>query len=435
MRLIPLASITIPPDRQRQLFDPERLADLQDSISRLGLIQPLVVADDGTLIAGERRLKCLDNLHMFGEVVMFDGKLVPEGMVPAVLPSEAGPLAHFEIELEENIKRHDLTWQEHATALSRLNELRIRQAERDQTAPPTIADLAEEVEGRRDGAYQAKTRKSLIVSQHMNNPEVAKAKSVDEAFKILKKQEQAATNAEIAATVGAHAVTDLLDVHHANCLDWGWQYVEDGRPLFDILCTDPPYGMDAQAFGDAGGSHSCITHEYADTKEEWLTLMNRFAQLSWAITKANAHLYVACDLDGFHHLREIFRAAGWRVHRTPIVYVKKDANRVPWPSQGPRRSYELVLYAVRGAKTTTAIYSDVFEGIGDDNLGHGAQKPVAFWENLLRRSAVPGDRVLDPFAGTGGILVAAHSLNLRCSVVEQEAQYYGICASRLEALK
>lgn len=435
MRHIPIDSIKIAPDRQRQFFDPDRLADLQDSISRLGLIQPIVVTDDGQLIAGERRLKAMVNLQMLGEPIRFNGQTVPDGCVPAISPSDAGPLTLFEIELEENIKRHDLSWQEHAAAVAKLAELRGKQAARDGLAVPTIADLSEEIEGRRDGAYQDKTRKTLIVSKHLDNPDVAKAKSVDDAFKILKRQEQASANVARAAEVGTVAATDRLTVHQANCLDWGWHYVEEGGPLFDVICTDPPYGMDAQDFGDAGGSYVAVTHEYQDSKEEWLTLMNKFAQLADAITKPDAHLYVACDVDGFPYLKEIFRNAGWRVHRTPLINVKRDANRVPWPQQGPRRCYELVLYAVKGSKPTTAIFSDVFETVGDDNLGHGAQKPVIFWENLLKRSARPGDRILDPFAGTGGILVAANEAKLYCTAIEQNPQYYGICLQRLEALK
>lgn len=435
MRHIPFTQIRIAPDRQRQFFDPDRLADLQDSIARLGLIQPLVVAADGTLVAGERRFKCLQNLQMLGEVVKFSGEVVPDGCAPAVLPNEATATALFEIELEENIKRHDLTWQEHAAAVAKLARLRELQAAQQDLPAPTVADIAVELEGRRDGAYQDKVRKTLIVSKHLDNPEIAKAKSVDDAFKILKKQEQAADNVARAAEVGTVAVTQRLAAINADSLLWGWEYAETaGNPLFDIICSDPPYGMDAQSFGDGGGAYVGIKHDYADSRADWLALMNRFAQLSWAITRPNAHMYLACDIDGFHYLKELLQQVGWRVHRTPIVAVKRDANRVPWPSQGPRRSYELVLYAVRGTKPTTAIYSDVFETSGDENLGHGAQKPVAFWLDLLRRSAVPGDRVFDPFAGTGGILVAANQLDLYCTAVEMEQQYYGIILNRLKEL-
>lgn len=435
MRILPLTSIRVAPDRQRQYFDPDRLAELQESIGRLGLIQPIVVTANGQLVAGERRLKCVQNLDILDIPVRFNNAVVPAGCIPAVLPSEASDEALFEIELEENIKRQDISWQEQAQAVAKLQKLRMAQATATDSPPPTVADIAEEVEGRRDGAYQSKTRKSLIVAKHLADPAIAKAKTVDDAFKILKAREVAEQNIGRAAEVGKLSVHQQLAAVNEDCLEWGWRYVEQQKgPLFDIICTDPPYGMGAQNFGDAGGSYVAIDHEYADDRVSWEMLMNQFAQLSWAITKPDAHLYVACDIDGFHTLRTLFQQTGWRVHRTPLISVKRDANRVPWPQQGPRRSYELVLYAVRGSKPTTSIYSDVFETSGDDNLGHGAQKPVAFWEDLLRRSARPGDSVLDPFAGTGGILVAAHKQKLRCVAVEQSQQYFGICIERIRQL-
>lgn len=434
MRLIPLSSITVPADRQRQEFDPERLSYLQNSIGRVGLIQPITVDAEGVLVAGERRLKAFRALDMIGTPIKFNGEVLPAGVIPAVLPNEISNVARFEIELEENIARHDLTWQEQAQALSQLKRLRELQAAQAQEPVPTVADLAQEIHGRRDGDYQNKTRKALIVAKHLGNPEVAKAKSVDDAFKILKRQETAVQNAIAANGVAMVSAGERLVAVQDDCIKWLEDYAFSDEPRFDIICTDPPYGMSAEKFGDGGSAYVGITHEYADDPDLWTGLMTDFAHLAFTVTKPSAHLYVACDIDGFATLKTLFAKAGWRVHRTPLINVKKDANRVPWPQQGPRRSYELVLYAVKGPKPTTAIYSDVFETTGDENLGHGAQKPVDYWCNLLQRSAIPGDRVLDPFAGTGGILVAANDLRLYCTVIEQKAEYFGIILNRLEEL-
>ena len=67
MLLLPLAAITIPPDRQRREFDPEALEELGISIQRLGLLHPIVVRTlpDGQyhLVAGERRLRAITRLY------------------------------------------------------------------------------------------------------------------------------------------------------------------------------------------------------------------------------------------------------------------------------------------------------------------------------------------------------------------------------------
>lgn len=108
---------------------------------------------------------------------------------------------------------------------------------------------------------------------------------------------------------------------------------------------------------------------------------------------------------------------------------------MPLPEHGPRRSYELVLYAYRGSKRVTAIYPDVIESKGDENLGHGAQKPVNLYTSLLVRSVRAGDKVLDPFAGTGTIFPAAHQLKCSALGIEKDPSYYGIAVQRIEELK
>ena len=54
--------------------------------------------------------------------------------------------------------------------------------------------------------------------------------------------------------------------------------------------------------------------------------------------------------------------------------------------------------------------------------------------DLLRRSARPGDSVLDAFAGSGTIFLAAHQCKLYATGLELNAEYYGICVNRLNAL-
>jgi DNA modification methylase len=203
---------------------------------------------------------------------------------------------------------------------------------------------------------------------------------------------------------------------------------------FDVILTDPPYGMGADEFGDSGG-RAVGAHEYADDAELWKRVCKELPWAALRLTKPQAHFYAFCDIDGFPDLRAAMRVAGWWVHRTPIVWHKPSASRVPWPEHGPQRKYELVLYAVKGNKPVTRIFPDLVSYNTDDNLGYGAQKPVAMYVDLLKRSVQPGNRVLDPFAGTGTIFPAAHEMKCIAVGIEQQATAYGICLKRLEALK
>ena len=303
----------------------------------------------------------------------------------------------------------------------------------------TIADTAKELLGRSDGAYQDQIRKEVIVAKHLDNPLIAKAKSADEAFKILKRQETAQKNRDLALEVGKVFNADLHTLLNRNCLEVMAEIAvgpEDQK--FDVILTDPPYGMGAHDFGDGAGKFLGIEHHYDDTFENFMKLMegpNGWCALSYKVAKAQAHAYVFCDPDNFLLLRDWMREAGWYVFRTPLINVKSNSGRVPLPELGPRRQYEILLYAIKGKKPTTHIYPDVITSNADENLSHGAQKPVSLYQNLLQRSVKPGDRVADFFAGSGTIFEAAQLFQCYATGTEINPEYYGMCLARIAKCK
>lgn len=451
MKLYPLSEIIIPENRQRQEFEAQAMEELRQSILDRGLMQAPVIREEGGkayLVAGERRLRSIMDIHALGEAFCYDTKLVPEGMVPTVTLGELDPLAAEEAELDENLKRKDLTWQELANAHTRLHNLRKRQKA---AIPPkeygegndkvlfqqtqSYADTAREVFGKSEGSNQDTIRKEVIVSRHLDKPEVAKAKTLDEAWKILKRSEQSEAHRQLAATVGATFNAGVHRVFNEPCLQWMRKALDNPAERFDVILIDSPYGMGADQFGDGAGKLSGIEHRYDDSYEAWKELHTQWAPLSFAITKPEAHLYMFCDIDRFHELRDMMQKAGWWVHRTPLIDYKTDSGRVPWPEHGPRRQWEMILYAVKGKKPVTHIYGDVIPCQADDNMTHGAQKPVALYANLLKRSVKPGDRVLDTFAGSGTIIPACHQLQCEATAVEKEPEYYGMCLNRLRVLR
>ena len=129
------------------------------------------------------------------------------------------------------------------------------------------------------------------------------------------------------------------------------------------------------------------------------------------------------------------RKAGWYVFRTPLINFKTNSGRVPLPDRGPRRQYEILLYAIKGDKPVTHIYPDVITSQADENMSHGAQKPVAVYQNLLQRSVRPGDTVLDCFAGSGTIFPAAHTFKVKAVGIEQSAEYYGMGLRRIQDIQ
>src|ERR1700751_3746200 len=97
---LPIAEIVVARDaRQRTHLETE---DLQRSIAQIGLINPIVVRLDEQgrhiLVAGERRLTACRALQW--------------EEIPVHFAHELTPIQASIIELEENIKRKDLPWQD-----------------------------------------------------------------------------------------------------------------------------------------------------------------------------------------------------------------------------------------------------------------------------------------------------------------------------------
>lgn len=448
MKPYALDQIIIPEGRQRQEFDPRAMEELRTSIDGGRLLHAPVVREEAgqpVLVAGERRLRAIRDIFALGGSFEFDGQQYNAqiGLVPTVTLGELSELEAEEAELDENLRRKDLTWQEHSQATRKLHLLRAKQklltASPFEDLPQTIAETTRElnpelanVPAGELGYHAEQVRREVIVAKHLDNPDVAKAKSLDEAWKVLKKSEKSMENIALAAKVGATFTAELHQAYHSNCLDWMDQAIMDGKE-FDVILTDPPYGMGADSFGDGG--KALPTHQYKDNYETWLPLMEAWTKRSFLLAKPQAHAYVFCDIDRFHELKLMMQLAGWYVFRTPIIDFKEGSGRVPLPDRGPRRCWEMVLYAIKGNKPVTNIYPDVIQCRADENMTHGAQKPVALYQNLLMRSVRPGDTVLDTFAGSGTIFPAAHAMQCIATGIEMNPEYFGMCLTRLQALK
>lgn len=440
MQILKISDITILPGRQRREFDPIKMVALQGSITKIGLQNPIVVRKEGEkwiLVSGERRLRAIKDCNEFNEPVRHGLETIPPGYIPTTDFGDLPPLLAKKCELEENIRRENLSWQEETAAFAEIAAVESEMAELDGRSTPTAADLADEYlapkrsgVGKSDGPAEASRR--LVLARNLDDPEVASAKTANDAYGILKRKADAARHAELARVVGPSLSSASHTLLHGDAIA---EMEKMAAESYDVVLSDPPYGMDAQDFGDAGGRLTAQTHEYEDSYSSWQSLMQRFTHHSYRVAKAEAHAYLCCDFDRFHELKIMMETAGWYVHRTPLINVKVNGNRVPLPEHGPQRKWEMILYAIKGWKKVTKIYSDVIETRGDDNLGHGAQKPVELFVNLLRRSVRPGDTVLDPFAGTGTVFPAAQSVLCRATGIEKDEVYYGIAAKRLKEVR
>ena len=108
--LIPIEKIFRDENQPRKEFDKEKIEELAQSISKNGLIQPLILTkndnDNYTLVAGERRWRAAQIANL---------KILPSLLLPNDLDKD-------EISLIENIQRENLKVTEEAQAYQKLIE-------------------------------------------------------------------------------------------------------------------------------------------------------------------------------------------------------------------------------------------------------------------------------------------------------------------------
>ena len=426
-------SILVQKKRQRTGFGESEHQDLITSLRGPGgLMHAVILRIEGeayTLVAGERRLRAVKEIWELGGEFSYGGSPVPKGMVPFISLGELNSIEAKEAELEENIRRVDLSWQERAAAMSELYELRGLQAEAAGQPAPSMRSVSEEIES----GYQPQTTivQQMMLAKHLDDPDIARATSVREAHKILVRKEEGKRNERLAEQVGRTFTSAVHNLVHADSKDW----MQASLPnVFDVILTDPPYGMGADEFGDSGVEGTRV-HDYEDSEDTLLSILSWFPEESFRVAKSLAHLYVFCDIDWFSEWRTHMELAGWRCFRTPLIWHKPGGFRSPWPEIGPQRKYETILFAEKGGKHANSVTGDVFTHNNDTRLGHAAQKPVALYKDLLSRSVRAGDCVLDPFCGSGPIFPAAHELRVKAVGIEKIAQTYGIAIGRLGELK
>jgi len=419
MKLLKLTDLIIPDNRQRKEFPVKEMEDLKESITTKGLLHLPVVRNDGlTLVAGERRCRAIKELSAEGVDFLYNDEAVPIGYVPVSLLSDLDPLEVMEAELEENTIRLDLSWQDKARALLQLNELRLAQATAEGRIH-TAVDLQEEVRGTRNGAQGI--RESLILAENLDRPEVASAKTQKEAVKALRKIKETEHRAELAGKVNLRGIKH--DLRLGSMVDL-MPTLPDS--YFDLIITDPPYGVDADTFGDMASTG----HNYKDTWEVARALYRITATEGFRVAKTEAHAYAFCTFEHFAEVQAEFDLAGWTVWPRPIIW-NKGNGMLPRPDHGPRYTYESILFASKGDKRTLLVRPDVITMSGVAKLLHGAQKPVDLYIDLISRSCLPGAKILDPFGGSGTAISAATATRCEVTLFELGKENFDICLGRL----
>jgi site-specific DNA-methyltransferase (adenine-specific) len=214
-----------------------------------------------------------------------------------------------------------------------------------------------------------------------------------------------------------------VTIYHGDCRD-----VPHAPGLFDVLLTDPPYGMAYQSGADAFTSAIA-----ADGVRQGVRTVREMLFQTQAAMKSEAHFYLFCHWQSWP---DFYDAVNTYVRvRNALIWWKRTAGMGNFAVEFSK-DYEAILFAVAGQRpfadgSRKGSVLDGFKPVAHAARTHPTEKPVALLAYLLTRSAKRGDVILDPFMGSGATLVAAKQLGLRAVGIELDERYCEAAARRL----
>ena len=194
----------------------------------------------------------------------------------------------------------------------------------------------------------------------------------------------------------------------------------------DLIIADPPYFLPAQSYvGVRGvGYHNRTLADTTIPRTFFKVLFNELNR----IIKDTGAFYVFCDAQSYPLIyMELFPFC--KYVRLLIWDKMVSYNGYTW-----RHQHELIAWGeLNNTYRVPTGDGDVLKcrGVLQKDRTHPAEKPVKLIEKLVTKSSNENDVILDPFAGTGAVLIAAKAQNRRYIGVEFDEQYIKIAEKRI----
>lgn len=379
---------------ERQRREVDDIATLAESIRRTGLINPIVVTRDGELVAGERRFEAVRSLGWTSVSVQF--------------AEDLSPFELHVIELEENVKRKNLTWQDECAAVAKYHKL-MEQINGSWSKTQTATAL---------GLSQTETRIKINVQKEIEsgNAAVAAAKEYSVARGLTERAtiRRKANVLDGLAPTKPEKIAPILNVDFHE-----WQRTYDG-PKFNLIHCDFPY--------DASGGPmmgAVMEKKYDDGLSVYVNLLNCLRFCGENVIADSAHLVFWFSMKHYHFTFDELSQIGWTVNPFPLVWMKSDnAGVLPDPQRGPRQIYETAFLAHWGDRPIVRAVANAFASPTTREI-HMSEKPIPVLTHFLRMLVDENTAFLDPTCGSATSLRAARALGAsRVLGLEKDPDFY-----------
>ena len=426
------------------------------SIQEFGLIQPLVFIKEvdysiedhldewgnpkyrAKLVAGGRRYNALRRLGtkvlVHGKHFIWRDEVLQAGENEVTLKMQG-------IELEENLRRKDLTWQEEVLGKKRLLEIMQRIY-----GPPQSGRLPRDQRNGRSnldvnqGFGVNKLAAMLNISPATVSRDLKIAEVATAAPQLLKQSSKGSAE-RLLSTVSkvSGMIKEAANVSQSNTSgDW-LLYEGDFKTnihlipseTVDLVYTDLPFGVDLSKMS----KHDTGTIGYEDSRELILSDLNDVATESFRILRPDRFAVFWFGFNYYPELLSALERAGFSCNKVPFVWFK-NTRSTENPNTRYGNAYDPAIIAMKG--------SPMFIRPGMQNYMaqppvqgkiQKAQQPVELVERFLFDMTLEGATVVDLCAGSGTTGVATVKAKRKAILFEREAPAVAIIRARMAVLK
>jgi len=199
--------------------------------------------------------------------------------------------------------------------------------------------------------------------------------------------------------------TPTFSLFRADAVEWLGTLADES---VDLVITDPAY--ESLEKHRAVGTTTRLKHSKASSNDWFQIFPNaRFPELFrelYRVLRKNTHLYLYCDQETMFVAKPLAEEVGFKFWKA-LVW---DKERIGM-GYHYRSRHELILFFEKGKRRLTDL--GVADVIRHPRIrgGYPAEKPAEVSEIFVRQSSEAGELVVDPFAGSGSVGVAATRLD------------------------
>jgi len=190
-----------------------------------------------------------------------------------------------------------------------------------------------------------------------------------------------------------------------------------------LMVTDPPYGVEydptkARKKSANSAKGTVLNDNQADWREAWALFPGEIAYVWHAGLRARevVESLEACDFTMraqiiWDKTRPIMSRGHYHFQHEPCWYAVRDGGTAHW--NGDRK--QSTVWAIEHRRSET---------------GHGTQKPVECMKRPIENNSSPGQAVYEPFSGSGTTIIAAEMTGRHCYAIELNPAYVDVAVKR-----